>query len=459
MRAIFNKSGNPLMIEFTGSNGSAMAYTTGTPSASGKIDIEKKKIITTENAEIDKFTIGSDKLISWGEDNDFPQKADIMIGKTGVLNTGLKFLRNLTLGQGIFPCLLDGLDDAGNEILKPVKNRELELFLSSRVVRRYLEKVLRDYLKFGISFVQFIPSLTGDKFAGLNTLNALHSRLSEFNAGDQYCFVSGKFPDTPSPEQALKMRVLSEYDPEWDLELLKASGGIKGQSMVYVVRDSWSNNDHYSCPVWFSAYTAGWIDIANSIPRFLLKAYEHQITLKWHIQIPYSYWEKRFPYAEFPEGSEERKTAIQNHMTSVESNLCGKENAEKPLITMYGVNEGNGRIEEEWKITALDNKSKDGDRLVTSAAANSEILFALMINPNVMGAGMPGGTYAGQSGGSNIREAFLVNIANAWIDRQNILDPLECYLRFNGVKDVELRFRNTILTTLDQGAGTKKVIS
>ena len=35
---------------------------------------------------------------------------------------------------------------------------------------------------------------------------------------------------------------------------------------------------------------------------------------------------------------------------------------------------------------------------------------------------MPGGTYAGNQGGSNIREAFLVNIANAWIDRQNILD-------------------------------------
>jgi hypothetical protein len=32
-------------------------------------------------------------------------------------------------------------------------------------------------------------------------------------------------------------------------------------------------------------------------------------------------------------------------------------------------------------------------------------------------------------------------------------------LRFNGVKDVELRFRNTILTTLDTGAGTKKQLS
>jgi hypothetical protein len=254
------------------------------------------------------------------------------------------------------------------------------------------------------------------------------------------------------------MRLLADYDPSWDLELLKAEGKMKGQSFVFPVRDSWSNNDHYSCPVWWSAYLSGWIDIAHHVPRFLLKAYKNQVTLKWHIQIPYSFWEKKFPYSDFPEGSAERKEAIQTYMQSVENNLCGEENAEKPIITMYGVNES-GKIDEEWKITVLDNKSRDGDKLVTSAAANSEILFALMINPNVMGAGMPGGAYAGNQGGSNIREAFLVNVANAWIDRQNILDPLECYLLFNGVKDVELRFRNTILTTLDSGAGTKKVLS
>ncbi|MEG2278080.1 MAG: hypothetical protein RSC80_09685, partial [Odoribacter sp.] len=71
-------------------------------------------------------------------------------------------------------------------------------------------------------------------------------------------------------------------------------------------------------------------------------------------------------------------------------------------------------------------------------------------------AGMPGGTYAGNQGGSNIREAFLVNIAMAWLDRQNLLDPIEAMLAFNGIEDVQLRFRNTILTTLDSGAGTTK---
>ena len=46
------------------------------------------------------------------------------------------------------------------------------------------------------------------------------------------------------------------------------------------------------------------------------------------------------------------------------------------------------------------------------------------------------------------------------VDRQNILDPLEAFLRFNRVPDdIELRFRNTILTTLDSGAGTSKTMS
>ena len=118
-------------------------------------------------------------------------------------------------------------------------------------------------------------------------------------------------------------------------------------------------------------------------------------------------------------------------MDSVEQNLCGPDNAEKPIFSHYAVNEMNGRIEEEWKIKPLENKYQGSDNLPVSAAANSEILFALMVNPNVLGAGMPGGTYAGNQGGSNIREAFLVNIANAWIDRQNILDPIELYIKMN----------------------------
>ena len=367
------------------------------------------------------------------------------------------YFRNLTLGQGIYPCTVNGYDNDGNEILKPVTDSRVQTFIASRNVRRYMEKVLRDYLKFGNGAVQFVPSAAGNSFAGVNPVNALYRRYSEVDEyGACKCIVSGYWPQRPDKGQYTRLDVLSEYDPQMHAEVLKFAGKVK-DGFIMPVRDSWSNDDLYGMPIWWPAYVCGWVEIAHLIPHFLKKAYKNQITWKWHVQIPYSYWEKKYPSKDY--SAKEREAAIQKYMDSVEQNLCGPDNAEKPIFSHYAVNEMNGRIEEEWKIKPLENKYQGSDNLPVSAAANSEILFALMVNPNVLGAGMPGGTYAGNQGGSNIREAFLVNIANAWIDRQNILDPIELYIKMNGMPECELRFRNTVLVTLDTGSGTKKTLS
>jgi hypothetical protein len=297
---------------------------------------------------------------------------------------------------------------------------------------------------------------------GIKAINARYCRLSVANASGliEKCVVSGKWPDTPSAsEDYTTFDVLDEYDPAAHLTRMKSGKSIKGKNLIYVIRDSWSNNEYYSLPIWYTAYTAGWMDVASSVPQFLKKAFENQITWKFHVKIPYAFWDRKFPAAQFKTITE-RETAISDYMDKVEENLCGTANANKPIFTFYEINPTNGKAEEQWIIEPISNKLSNDQNLITSAAANSEILFSMMINPNVLGAGMPGGSYAGNQGGSNIREAFLVNLANAWIDRQNILDPLEALLRFNGMsEDIELRFRNTILTTLDTGAGTTKTLS
>lgn len=440
---------------------SSMAFweSTGRPQ---NYDSEVKKLLVPFTANLqDTVKYRDYEVISWGKDNRFPNEANMQITTTSVLNTGLKFLHSLTIGQGIYACKVVGWDDKGNEVLEAVKDTKIHQFVNSRMVRRYLEKVGRDYFKYGNGAVQMLPNNAGTELVGLNPINALYYRYTVPDAwGACKCIVSGDWPDTPGTHQQDKPVVLDclmDYDPELHVEWLKLAGKMK-KPFVFPVRDSWSNNDYYGEPIWLPSYALGWVDIAHMVPQFLKKAYKNQITWKWHVQIPYSYWEKKFPPNDFDD-PEARKQAIQQHMDKVEENLCGIANAEKPLFTHYAINEANGKIEEEWKITALDNKYKGGENLVTSAAANSEILFSLMVNPNVFGAGMPGGSYAGNQGGSNIREAFLVNIANAWIDRQNFLDPITTMLRINGVKDVELRFRNTILTTLDTGAGTQKTLS
>lgn len=452
MDILYNNEGVPLMMH------SDIAFY-DTKLDKQTADERRRVLFPYDDTRHDFIEVAGQRVLSWGKDNLFPWHAAETVRNTTVLNTGLRFLRNLTMGQGIFACKVKGYNDKGDEILQPVEDSSYQRFVGSRMVRRYMEKTLRDFLKVGISAVQFVPNAAGNKIVGLNTINSLYFRFTELldALGSQNCVVSGSWDLSPSSYSILPL--LSDYSPENHAELLSFMGKMKG-GFVYPVRDSWSNDDIYGEPIWWPAYVAGWVDIAHMVPQYLKKAYKNQTTWKWHVQIPYSFWDKKFPLTEFKDANS-RRQAIDKYMSSIEKNLLGAENAEKPIFTNYAVNEMNGRIEEEWKILPLSNKYSAGqENLVTSAAANSEILFSLMVNPNVLGAGMPGGSYAGNQGGSNIREAFLVNIANSWIDRQNILDPLQLYMQLNGAPDdLQLRFRNTILTTLDTGAGTSHQLS
>lgn len=456
MDFLWDKEGTPMVMESTLVFGESI----GKPSNYAE---ERDKFLSPIRvAQSNKTSYRDIEFLSWGDDNEFPLRASETISSTSVLNTGLRFLHRVTIGQGIYACRVTGYDQKGNEILEAVNDQKVTELIQSRMVRKYLEKCGRDYIKYGNALVEFIPNLAHNGIAGIHAVNAANFRYSapDVMGGCKVC-VSSSWPDVPGTDKGDKpaiFDVLQDFDPEMHFELITKLKRKFNKPVCMAIKDSWSNNDIYSEPIWLSAYLLGWVDIAHLVPEFLRKAYKNQITWKWHVQIPYSYWEKKFPPQNF-ESVEERKKAISKYMNSIERNLCGAENAEKPLFTNYAINEANGKIEEEWKIQALDNKYKGGENLVTSAAANSEILFALCLNPNVLGA-MPSGNYGSNQGGSNIREAFLVNIANAWIDRQNLLDPIYIYMRANGVdKDVQLRFRNTVLTTLDSGAGTQKTLS
>jgi hypothetical protein len=443
----FNDKGIPLMAY----GKSYLAVTSGSPS-------EKAPKVSRSIERLDsEYSLGNYFYSPWGANNDFPFKALDTIGKTGVLNTGLKYIRNFTLGQGVYPVRVIGYLDNGDEKLEVVNDPALVRFLNGRTVRRYMANACRDFLKFGICFPELLPNADGSKIVGINTINASHCRLTVANDSGliENCLVSGEWAfNTPGEGKYSVIPVLDGYDPAYDLYSRKLMGKVGRQSFIYPLKDEWGNEDYYPYPAWYSAYRAGWVDVANKVPAFLSKAFENQITWLWHIKIPYAYWERKYPENKY-NGVEARQSAVQTEMNAIEEAIVGTKNANKAIFSMYEVN-SQGKPEEQWIIEPLENKYKEGDKLVSSAAANSEILFSLMINPNVMGAGMPGGVYSGNQGGSNIREAFLVNIANAWLDRQSLLDPIECMLQYNGVKDIELRFRNTILTTLDTGAGTQK---
>lgn len=440
----FNKEGTPLMI----SGSSFVSSTTGAPAPSASR--------LTVELEEGTSTVGKAEFSNWGAANDFPQIAEGYISQSTVLRSALKYKYLLTIGQGLYPVRVLGYDNNGNEQVEVHPDAKVKKFLRSRMVRAYYEKALRDSVKFGLGAAQLIPSPDYSKMVGISTFNMKYSRLSPLVKGEIKNLVySGAFPNSPSAGDFDTYRVLRDYDP--DAALVRRMAKKQGKAFAYMLRDNFSGMEIYGMPDWWTAKEAGWLDVIKKVPKFLLNAYDNAMYIKWHIKIPYQYWDKKFPSGDFKD-TKDRQNKISEYMNDFEKALTSTENAHKAVFTMYETI--SGKVEEQWVIEPLDSKVNFDKDLATSAAGNSEILFSLMVNPSVMGAGMPGGPYSGNAGsGSDIREAFLVNIALAWADRQKMNDPLEMYLNFNGADDVEIRSRNTLLTTLDTGSGTTKTLS
>lgn len=439
MKIIYNNKGVPVLM------GSSRIFAVSV-SAPSKKNEEPRETFTFQNRE----------FVSWGPGNNYPDEAVRVIGSTGVLSTAIGFKARTSFGQGVVPMDITGYDDNGNMQLRPCSDEVVQRYFRSYEFRQYMSQAFRDLFKFGNCFPIFFFNQDGTRIVRLILRNARHCRVSK---DKQWLCVFPDFDESnPTEDRAEVIRMLDEDDPFFDLDVMRAQGKLKGKPIAFPrIRNYYSNNDFYGIPDWDAAWKSGWVDIAHRIPKFLAKSYANAMTLMWHIQIPSDYWDKKFPPNEYPT-KEARKDAINNAMEEIEDSLCGEENGNKTLFTEYDLNDYN-KVPKEWKVERLKNEIDAKERLSTSAAANSEILFSMMLNPSVLGAGMPGGAYAGNAGsGSDIRESFLVSVITTYIEKQQVLDPVMLLLRFNGHgEDLVLKYKETILTTLNTGQAKEEI--
>jgi len=404
------------------------------------------------------FSFDKRDYATWGDTNCFPDDAERTIRSTSVLQTGLNYKARCCYGQGVVPVKVSGFDDNNNEIFEPVRERDILNYLRGLAFRNYHTAAFRDLIKFGNAFPLLVFNNAGDKIVRVQILNARHCRIS---VDKTKLLVYGDFKNTyPAKDETVVYDMLNEDDPFYDLQWRRDTGKLKGVKAIAFprIRNYFSNNDYYAAPDWQSAQESGWIDIAHKIPEFLNRAYQNAMHLMWHVQIPATYWEKQFPKSEY-KNVEQRKQLIQDFMDKFEEELTDTKNANKSLFTQYYIDES-GRTNGDWKVTRLDGEIKADDRLSMSAAANSEILFSLMVNPSVLGAGMPGGPYSGNAGsGSDIREGLLVSLILSHIEKQAVLDPVELMFEYNGIHDIDLKYRNITLTTLDSGRNTQESLT
>ncbi len=402
------------------------------------------------------FYIGKREFVSWGDNNKRPDDMVRVIGSTGVLSTAVGFKTRTSFGQGVLPMKAEGFLESGERNFVPYNDEWLTDYFDGYTFRNYITQAFRDLFKFGNCFPIFYFNEDG-KIASVINRNARHCRVSRDK--NYLCVYPDFWKSEPDEKTAEVIEMLNEDDPFLDFERRKAAGKLKNRPLAFPrIKNYYSNNDYYGVPDWDAAWKSGWVDIAHKIPAFLAQSYANAMSLMWHIQVPASFWEKKFPEEQF-ENPTKRQEAINEFMDSMESSLCGEENVSKALFTDYEASLS-GKELDGWKITRLENEIDAKERLSTSAAANSEILFSMMINPSVFGAGMPGGSYAGNSGsGSDIRESFLVSVVTTYIEKQQVLDPVMMFMRDRGYKDLKLKYKDTILTTLNTGQAKEDILS
>jgi hypothetical protein len=448
MNVEWSKDGYPLAVY--GSN--AVVQTTGFDS------IKKPAILKEEND--DELMLDNFKIASWFDaTNDYPNKTiQTYLRKSPALRSAIDYKVRLSIGNGLMPAEIVGINEDGTEELKPILDIKIHKFLSSRMIRRYQYEAYQNLWESGMAFPQLISNKEGTYFSVIKNHDSPFCRFTKKEKGViKHCLVSGKWPDVTSKDDYEALSVLDLEGSED--EIIARAQQLK--SFIYPISLNTSGNIYYQLPPWDTARAGGHLDISIKIAEYLMYMFDNQMSIKYHITIPYSYWDKKYPLEDYKSTKELeiRKSKIAKDLDDIENNLTTTKNAKKAIMTHFELNQ-QGKAEEKWGIEVIDDKYKTEQYLPQAAASNAEIFTSLNINPAVKGLSLSSGPYSNSSGGSDIREAFLIDNALAWVDRQEIIDPIELMVRINFKKEnLVLRSRSLVLTTLDTGSGTQKTLS
>lgn len=430
-------------------------------------------------------------LAPWGEDNLFPQHIVAQLNYCGVAKEVLDWKARALYGAGLFWGKVKGYKDDGTEIFeiaKPGSNKDIEdwMRLNGNLSRYFLE-FNQDWYHFANCFPEMIFTNDRKKVARLIHQESCDCRYKQ--AGDdgiiKSVYLSKTWSDLNDQLVAFKKkpgfkskeslpangpklvdnrfvkerRAIDMYNALEDLQLAAKE---KHTNVILPVNYPSPNKTYYQLAVWDGARLSGWLEIAAKIPTMLKTLYEKAFNIKYHIEIPEAYWERRFGAEAWNSmNPEERKAAKSELLRSMDEFLAGAENAHKALVSYFDIDRQTGTEYGRIKITPVDTKTNIDKEQLASSMANSEICFSNGVNPDLIGAGAPGGPYSGSAGsGSNIREAYLTYTSMLKLEREVILEPLKVIQQYNGWDpELQWRFRDVVLTTLDQGKGTEKKLS
>jgi hypothetical protein len=379
----------------------------------------------------------------FGANNLLPQELMALIYDNPMLPELLEKKASFVVGKGIRPYM--EVASGADIIPQIVDDTRFKMFHKVQHLDDVLGQLAHNLDSLGNASLEVI--LTKGKKAGeLNVLDFTEVRCEKMSqqATIDNFYICGDWrnprwvPENQSEGTVFKVPAFDFKDPT-----------AQAKSIIHLRRYTLGNK-YYGLPSWYG--TRNWVRLQNQVPLWHLSGMKNGYNVRWHIQIPESYFDRWPDQAE----KESKKTEITE---SLGKWLAGVENVGKAFHSYFQVNE-QGNAMDGWKIEPLKFDLHDEAFTVLHEQCFQAVTSGSGINPSIAGIMGPGKMGAGS--GSEMRLAYQVHVAlNTTSDRRALLKAMEGIEKVEGwPSDWKYAFIDHDLSTLDKlKSGMQPVIN
>lgn len=329
---------------------------------------------------------------------------------------------------------------------EPVYDAQVEDWMEmNRIETEWWPAQCADYCLHYNTFSEFILSNDRSRITGLYHIAAEHGRLSKANGRNEVDWLlhSLHFPFGTAQNDATRvyMPLYKWYDRDAFFSKLR------NNKFAWHTRFPTPGMIYYARPWWLGLFKEnGWMDVSAAVPKIVSAMQRNQVTLKYVIAIPESYFVIIHPeWGAYT--SLQRQTIIDNKVAELNKHLSGTENVFKSISFVFQQNEVTGHALGKIEITAVDDKAKEGTWVPDSYAADAQIVQGFGIHPTNIGLTSNSGSM-GAGSGSDKMQTYNQGILLNTKDQRLALEPLNMMSRFNGW-GLTCIVKHTTLTTQD----------
>lgn len=409
-------------------------------------------------------------IASWGSNNDYPQKVLKKARLNGVAMSGLRVLRKNHYGGG-FVLMEESFTPAeegkpSKRVLTPKSFSEfpeINEFWKRNQMNRFHKETITDLETWAMGFPEYILSNDYKTITRVKRQQTANCRFEVMNEKTGYIkniWISHKWEDGVDLKSnfAKPIPLIDSYwTPQEVKDYCKKN---KIHNFSRPVFYPLLNEGYYAKADWHAVIDNGWIDVSNSIPEFKKALFENQLNIKYHIEVSEEFFERKYKNDWTETFDDNKRAEIQKQFVEeIDASLRDNKNAGTSIFSMIYTDD-NGEQLPGLKITAIDNKIKDGAYLPEASAANSEILSAQGVDVGLIGHGIPGGKTLNGSG-SDKRIAWEIQSSMMKSNRETTLETFEFIRDYNGwPENLFGTFENTTITTLDVNpTGTQNTVN